>query len=268
MKEIPILFSTAMSQAILEGKKSQTRRLVKFRNKHWRLSYEANEEGRKDLDAFGVLDKQGNLIELMESVPATLDELNLCPYGQPGDVLWARETHYAWGYWVQEGTTEKGKPAWTFKDFTREDQKGQYHYETNPPKIICEKRSAKKVGWYRRPSIFMPYDAARIWLQKEITKVEKACDISREDAIAEGLACITKDGGRTWKYGIPDLDGLPGIDNIGWAWQDWHTDPVEAFKRLWWSINGEGTWDDWVWVNTFKTLSTTGKPDLNNIQKQ
>jgi hypothetical protein len=259
IKEIPILFSTPMVKAILEGRKTQTRRLVKWPRVPdwhnwdyepcqlekpqgggwWPWFYHRGYKGKKYIDLSGPLK---------------------CPYGQGGDHLWVKETHYAWGYWIQEGVTETGKPGWSFKDFTPEDQKGLYHYETNPPASTVEKRSAKKVGWYKRPAIFMPHHAARIWLEKEYTLVQKASEIDREDAIAEGMACITKDNGGTWKYGIPDLDGLPGTGNIGWAWQDWYTNPVEAFKSLWYKINGAETWHDWVWANSFKVLSTSGKP--------
>jgi hypothetical protein len=189
-----------------------------------------------------------------------------CPYGETDDLFWVRETHYAYGWWIQEGTTETGKPAWTFKDFTSEDQGGNYHFMERAPKEVIEKREEKVMGWYKRPAIFMPYSACRIWLQKTGTKVERASEISREDAIAEGLACLSKDGGRVYKYGIPDSDGLPGNDDYGWHWQDWHVDPVEAFKKLWVKVNGMNTWNDWVWCNSFNILSTTGKPDYKQLK--
>ena len=90
-KEIPILYSTAMAQAKVAWRKTQTRRIVKFRQKGWRLSFEANEPTRRDLDAFGVLDKHGNYVETEEGTPGTLRELNLCPYGEVGSILWGRE---------------------------------------------------------------------------------------------------------------------------------------------------------------------------------
>lgn len=255
MKEIPILYSSPMVHAILEGRKSQTRRLIKWpKVPEWHnWDYEPDRLERPNGCGWwpwfyhrnGSKDISGPL---------------KCPYGEKGDVLWVKETHYAYGWWIQEGASKTGQPGWTFKDFTPEDQGGKYQFITNRPAEVIEKRVAKKIGWYKRPAIFMPKQAARIWLEKEYTLVQKVSEIEREDAVAEGLACISKDDGRTWKFGIPDLDGLPGIDNIGWAWQDWHTDPVEAFKRLWWKINGEDTWNDWVWANSFKVLSTTGKP--------
>lgn len=99
----------------------------------------------------------------------------------------------------------------------------------------------------------------------EITdvRVERLQDISEQDAIAEGLSSASKDG-QLYKYGIPDIDGLPGTDDHGWEWQDWCADPVKAFNKLWDSINGKHEtkcWDanPWVWVVEFKVLSTTGE---------
>ena len=89
----------------------------------------------------------------------------------------------------------------------------------------------------------------------EITdvRVERLNDISEEDAAAEGLSKITKDGS-LFKYGIPDLDGLPGGCDVGWEWVDWNADPRRAFARLWNSIHGDGAWDanPFVWVISFQ----------------
>ena len=91
------------------------------------------------------------------------------------------------------------------------------------------------IKWH--PSLFMPKVAARIWLEVVSVRVERLQDITEEDAKAEGLACLTKDNGITYKYGIPDSDGLPGNDDHGWHWQDRFTDPIKAFRHLWDKIN-------------------------------
>jgi len=101
MKLHPIILTTQDVQALIEGRKTRHTVLVKFRNKKWRLSYEANEEGRTDLDAFGVNDELGNLIELTEGSSATLDELGLSPFGSPGDAEWQTGMPPVDGmYWV------------------------------------------------------------------------------------------------------------------------------------------------------------------------
>lgn len=86
--------------------------------------------------------------------------------------------------------------------------------------------------------------------------VERLKSISAPDAIAEGLKILSKDNGVTWKYGIPDLDGLPGKDDYGWHWQDWEVDPRKAFRRLWEQIHGAGEWEKnpWVWKIEFKRV--------------
>jgi len=103
----------------------------------------------------------------------------------------------------------------------------------------------------------MPRWASRITLEITAVRVERLHDISEADAVAEGLACITKDGDRTRKYGIPDADGMPGTDDHGWPWNEWRSDPREAYRKLWESINGPGSWDlnPWVWVIEFKRVT-------------
>ena len=89
-------------------------------------------------------------------------------------------------------------------------------------------------------------------------RAERLGDISESDCIKEGLGCLSKDGGLTYKYGIPGKDGLPGNDDFGWAWSKWTTEPKDAFKKLWNSIypTGEKAWreDLWVWVIDFEVL--------------
>ena len=85
--------------------------------------------------------------------------------------------------------------------------------------------------------MLMPKKLARLWLRVMEIKAERIQDISAQDARLEGLTRLSKDDGRTWKFGIPDRDGWPGNDDDGWHWQDWETDPVRAFRRLWNGIN-------------------------------
>jgi hypothetical protein len=78
-------------------------------------------------------------------------------------------------------------------------------------------------------------------------------DISEADAKAEGLTSLTKDG-HLFKYGIPEADGTPGA--AGWQWQDWCANPIDAYKKLWNSINGADAWEQnpWVWVVEFEVM--------------
>lgn len=198
MKERPILFSAAMVLAILDGRKTQTRRIAK------------NTETR--------------------------------PYGRPGDRLWVRE---AW----QHSNYPYGPYDPDCSVFYRAD------YFSDPHGADGEKSEEGKYRFWK-PSIHMPRTASRIDLEVVSVRIERLNDISEMDAIAEGFEAITKDG-KTVKYGIPDSDGLPGSDNLGWPWFDWETDPRKAFRTLWEQINGRGSWDEnpLVWATEFKRVA-------------
>jgi len=216
MTERPILFSGPMVRAILDGRKSQTRRLMKPQP-----VVLTNDETCKPWLNCGD-----------PRAPS-------CPYGQPGDRLWARETFMdLLGTGIEASTGSPSRYA--------------YAADTPPGSYGDEARKAYGLKW--RPSIFMPRAACRLVLEIVAVRVERLQDASWDDAIAEGLAGLTKDGS-TMKYGIPDRDGLPGTDDSGWPWQRWDIDPRIAYKRLWDSINAKrAPWSSnpWVWVVEFK----------------
>lgn len=258
----PILFSRQMIQAIQARRKTMTRRVMK---EPWKIKllkrvqadfpflapgcwanpgiYEAqhNDHGAVSITTPGGLlgIKPGEFVFIS-------------PY-QPDDILWVRETHYRYGHWVKNGITKTGRQKWKFAAISKE-----VRFYENPPVSVL-KANDHGAGWYKRPAIFLPLWAARIFLQVTDVRVERLREISVEDAKAEGLKCLTKDDGITWKYGIPDADGLPGTGrHEGWCWSDWCVDPRMAFKKLWDSINaarGHG-WEknDWVWAYTFKQI--------------
>lgn len=234
MKEIPLLYSTPMIQALLAGRKTMTRRIMKpqikdcdhsrFTEAEWKdkptqWSEAALKVGR------AYCGMCGNGIEYSKDNGGIK-----CPYGVPGDLLYAREMWFPAainGDRVMVGYHEKD-PDVTIEITT--DRVEYYWRQLNKGRLI--------------PSIHMPKEAARIWLQKTATKVERACDISEEDAIAEGVE--------------QNRDG---------SWHDYLEpnrlcqDTAKAsFQSLWFKINGAETWNSWVWANAFRVLSTTGKP--------
>ena len=155
------------------------------------------------------------------------------PYGKPGDRLWFRET------WMAAGTG-----VWTIRDARTRIAADQ--------KIYYAADGGLGPWW---PSIHMPREFARATPKLIGVRSERVRDISKEDAIAEGLTCLTKDDGRTFKWGIPDRDGWPGNDNYGWHWQEWEVDPRDAYAKLWDRINGKrAPWasNPWVWVLEFE----------------
>ena len=155
-----------------------------------------------------------------------------CPYGAPGDRLWVRETWAVQHEYDAAAPSEIGASA-------------RWHYAA----------TEDLGGLRKRPSIFLPRRGSRISLEITAVRVERLQAISEADARAEGLSRVTKDGS-LWKWGIPDADGLPGTDDSGWPWRDWERSPVAAYRRLWESIHGPGSWDlnPWVWAVSFKRL--------------
>ena len=201
MTERPILFSAPMVRAILNGEKTQTRRLLKpqpqmvtdMRTQPW--------EGPADA-----------LLALMTKAGKT------CPYGQPGDQLWVRET---WGLHAYGDDTDWVKGSCTSLDL--EDSVITYRADWGPMQESCH--------W--RPSIHMPRSASRLSLEITSVRVERLQDISEADARAEGAdEAFDTDGG----YKHHPLGNYR-----------------DGFAKLWTEINGSESWaaNPWVWVVEF-----------------
>lgn len=144
---------------------------------------------------------------------------------RPGDLLYVRES------FAHVGSLDPG--LLVFKADYPTCVPGQYE---NVPANI------KDAGYRWRPSIHMPRSASRLTLEVTSTRIEPLVDLSWNDALAEGIEALSKDGGRTFKYGIPDRDGLPGTDDFGWPWSDWDLTPQLAFARLWTKLHGPNAW--------------------------
>ena len=171
MTDRPILFSAPMVRAILAGTKTQTRRVVKPQPHHRaRNVVEPFADGRR---WFVVNDphEDGTVIPL--------DKVPHCPYGQPGDGLWVRET------W-KLATPLMGTGLWPFYRAT------------------AHKWDVEGKGW--KPSIHMPRKYSRITLEVTNVRVEQLQDISDSDALAEGI--VATHGG----YGLPDGSHFHGAD--------------------------------------------------------
>ncbi|WP_199102394.1 hypothetical protein [Aquitalea sp. ASV11] len=160
MKERPILFSAPMVRALLNGSKTQTRRVVKLRN--------------------------GQYLPPSESAdrPGWQQLLRNCPYGIPGDRLWVKET---WGLELLWGAAGEGSISRGYEIRYRAGGKHGFTYEgpdseTDP---FLRYYDTQKGNW--RPSIYMPYWASRILLDITSVRVERLQDISEADALAEGV---------------------------------------------------------------------------------
>lgn len=161
-KERPILFSGAMVQALLAGRKTQTRRVIKW---HEREDVIEPEDDNFLIDP----EKDGVMwpYQKRSKPDGCVDEIPLpCPYGVPGDRLWVKETHYIGG----------GR---------------RVRYAATPDVLRMEDGTTETaIGglparW--RPSIHMPRWASRITLEVVSVRVERVKDISAADAEAEGV---------------------------------------------------------------------------------
>lgn len=207
-----------MIRALMDGSKSQTRRIVK--------PQPAYVCGHDNEDVYHPNEK----------------DLLRCKFGADGDQLWVRETWrtYASLDYLPPSAIEPGAGV---------------QYEALGTNLHGDKGDYLLGMGKVRPSIFMPRWASRITLEIVSVRVERLQDIGEDDAKAEGLKGITKDG-KLVKYGIPDADGYPGTDDIGWPWEDWRISPVDAYRKLWESINGPGSWDEnpFVWCISFRRV--------------
>ena len=207
MKERPILFNGDMVRAILEGRKTQTRRVMK--------TQPANFDADGDI---ALMYEEGS-----ETAKTIGEKPFVCPYGEPGDRLWVREAHAllprtAYRASVGTGTIEQvehptdGYTAAVFRE--RFDRSGAPRW---------------------RPSIHMPRWASRITLEIVSVRVEQLQEISEEDALAEGVSGEREaaDAGLSWydrprrafRFLWPSINGADSWDDNPWVW-------VVEFKRV------------------------------------
>jgi len=219
MKQRPIIFNTEMVRAILDGRKTKTRRIVKpLKDKSFGCTLNPNE----------IAGEVNN------------GDLQNSPFGQVGDQLYVRETWYQKGCYCM--------PMWDGAD--AEDA---FWSGINQAKYFASDRIEKvshKFGeyfWRKRPSIHMPRWAARIILEVTDVRIEKLNDISEQDAIKEGCKAME---GCKWHTFEEAERGIPIHDHTAKDafWAKWES----IYGEQSWQSN------PWVWVIEFKVISTTG----------
>lgn len=214
MKERPILFNAPMVRALLDSSKTQTRRIAPIADLNikqhssdmvtWGVSFSKPVKGV--LGSYSG----GKLSDLQaRSIIASM----FCPYGQPGDRLWVRETWARTAVW----------PAAEMVVYREGDNRTDY-------------------GGPWKPGIHMFRRDSRITLEIVSVRVERLQEISETDAIAEG--CTKNHNGYFWggphkEYGLKQM-----------------STPTKAYRDLWESINGPGSWaaNPWVWAIEFRRL--------------
>lgn len=230
MKDRPILFSGPMVRALIDGTKTQTRRIVKPQPAalhHLGIHRAKVNDGPhcQRIYEWG-----------MEQPVNGCFVSECCPYGVPGDRLWIRETiavhsrhceGQGIGYTLEyraDGRTRELQP----------DLRVLPGHECYPHQKIADK------GW--RPSIHMPRWASRITLEITDVRVQRLQDISEEDAALEGV----EGKGKTWACPLLKSGLCLVVDN-----------PRRAFRGLWDMVNGAGSWyaNPWVWAISFRRIT-------------
>ncbi len=234
-KAYPVIFNDEMVRAILDGRKTQTRRVIKL----------SHERGMLNPVVRG---RNGEIT----SVSCRLAPL-LCPFGQPGDRIWVRET------WALLGNEDGCCVDW-HDNLCKGDEKsaakiyrascvqrpGDYGLWSIPDDAEWKPHTDDhKFEGAWRPSIHMPRWACRILLEITDVRVERLNAISEQDARLEGVP----PAGEL----IPDYPDVY-LTPTG----DFATAKV-AFQRLWESIYGEESWqgNPWVWVVAFKRVEAS-----------
>lgn len=214
----PILFKDEMVRAILDGRKTQTRRVIKpSQAKYPHYVYGSIRNTQNEI--FG-------LFNYMPDGPGTerVEHSTIaCPYGKPGDRLWVRET---WQH-----INNEGQKADEFEHWQQSPSNCFYLADESSP-------NNKPMSGRWRPSIHMPRWASRITLEITNVRVERLQDVSEGDAKAEGAKSVDPVTGRECV-----LDRAMGSYRL-------------HFQSIWQSINGPESWEanPWVWVIEFKRI--------------
>ncbi|WKD48244.1 hypothetical protein [Microbulbifer spongiae] len=163
VKERPILFNGPMVRAILEGRKTQTRRIIGSKKKPVDIFIQDTQfiDGKEQ--SLGFEDENGGWFDTEE----------MCPYGHKGDRLWVRETHHL-----------SHHNALTYRA----------DYNHNPFDEEECGEDCSMVGEKWRPSIHMPRWASRIDLEITNIRVERLREVSPEDAYCEGVTREMRNG--------------------------------------------------------------------------
>ena len=224
MKERPILFNGEMVKAILEGRKTQTRRTM--RRQPDAVEYFKRGEATTDTDAkHAILRCYNNPKGFRKCASGwSADATYKTPFSEfnVGDRLWVRET-----FMDLSGTGVE------HRDLNGKLQR--YAYGANCPRGSYSDELRKDFGLKWKPSIHMPRSACRLVLEITNIRVERLQDITKEDAKAEGF----------------DFSTHPSAIEMGYA-----IGARTNFRFTWEEIYGQSSWNQnpWVWVVEFKVI--------------
>lgn len=203
MKERPVIFNGEMVRAILDGRKTQTRRALNWKRQPY------TEMAERD---------DGSLWPWAEDGERGGDIWFSCPFGEVGDRLWVRETFMDLTGTGIEATTGK------FEGFA---------YRADTPVGSYGDEVRKEYGLKWTPSLHMPRKACRILLEITAVRVERLNDISHDDAKAEG--CCYGRGGGIPDFAVTPADHFPTLWASIYGEESWRANPwvwVIEFKQV------------------------------------
>lgn len=214
MKSIPILFSTPMVQALLDNRKTQTRRLrgldkINENPDEWTVANYFPNDGEMRVEFY----RNGNPNDFY---------MIKCPYGIKGDRLWVRE-------------------AWNYLNAEKVNGKYQVCYRATDENDVTGSAIGTVAKW--KPSIHMPRWASRITLENTVNpRIERLQDIRRNDAIAEGITeYIHQFKDKYTEQEDDEWRNRTSVENYKWLWESlngegsWDKNPyvwVVEFKKV------------------------------------
>ncbi|MEY8001568.1 hypothetical protein AB8U03_15470 [Clostridium sp. Mt-5] len=226
----PILFNTEMVKAILEDRKTSTRRIIKPQPRY-ELRQREIDKGTNRWNEYGkekVLDK---------ITGSTWGYGRICRY-QVGDILYVRET-----WMIQSMSNFDKRIKFMYRAQGNKDLEIRHVSDERYEKLL---KYGCKNGW--QPSLFMPREAARIFLKVTDIKAQRLQDITEREVLKEGIRRYH------FNMNMPDAYG----DKL-------YTDPKVAFQTLWNStVNKKDIdvygWDadPYVWVIEFQRVDKEG----------
>lgn len=219
----PILFSAPMVRALLDGRKTQTRRIVK---RQFGADADPEEMSAVSTEGFQIAGHSGRW---WDAGISSADDAIRCPYGVPGDTLWVKETwrpKAARQDWDLDVTYAADGETRTIKD-------GEFgERDWTMPKAAARGNVSP---------LYMPQWASRLTLAITDIRVQRLQDISEADSEAEGVR-------------EPSLGEWVSTGFVDVRRQDCH--PVTAYAYLWDHINGPDCWaaNPWVWAVSFDVV--------------
>lgn len=255
-KQRPILFQSEMVQAILNGSKTETRRTTKLDpiNKdpyNWNFNHFSIDKG-------GLLTgtKHAFMAVFTSKDKKSFTHIKT-PYGRIDDILWVRETYKFLGI-TEDGEVhiqfKDGQNKYLIPELDREDYWNErleklLDVMAKKDKVIVDEEN-ERYTWKEKdvpfkPSIHMPKEAARIWLQITSKRVERLLEIHDIGAIAEGVKSTYQPLFSEHRFKDYVTNDIAGYRNAS-----------SSFKSLWELINGVESVksNPFVWVVQFKRI--------------